>query len=99
MTEILFKDESYKIVGLCMEVHRELGHGFKEAVYKDALEYELQMACIAYQREKEFKIPYKDTILKRRYNADFIVFGEIIIEAKASSMIVRSYLTNAICQW
>ena len=79
-----------------MEVHRELGHGFKEVVYKDALEYELQHAGINYQREKEFLIPYKDIILKRKYCADFVVFDEIVIEAKASSMIINEFVGQTI---
>lgn len=92
MTEIILKEESYKIIGLCMEVHRELGHGFKEAVYKDALEYELRHAEIPYIREKEYRIHYKETILKRSYNADFVIYGSIILEAKAKSMIVDSFV-------
>lgn len=73
MTELLLKEESYKIIGLCMEVHRQVGLGFQEAVYKDALEYELKEANIPYQREKGFKIPYKQIVLERRFYADFII--------------------------
>ena len=54
MTELLYKDESYLIIGKCMEIHRLLGFGFKEAVYKDALELELQAEGIPFQREKRF---------------------------------------------
>lgn len=96
MPELIYKEQSYQIIGLCMEIHRELGHGFKEAVYKDALEYELQQARITYQREKEFVIPYKNIILKRKYYADFIVFGEIVIEAKATSMIINEFVGQTI---
>jgi GxxExxY protein len=59
MPEIFFKEESYKIIGLCMEVHKTLGMGFKEATYKEALELELQDTQIPYQREKRFKVVYK----------------------------------------
>lgn len=55
MTELLLKEESYEIIGLCMEVHRQLGPGFQEAIYKDALEHELKEATIPYEREKGFQ--------------------------------------------
>jgi GxxExxY protein len=96
MPELIFKEQSYQIIGLCMEVHRELGHGFKEVVYKDALEYELKQAGIHYHREKQFVIPYKDIILQRKYCADFIVYDEIVIEAKATSMISNEFVTQTI---
>jgi GxxExxY protein len=91
MAEILLKEESYKIIGLCMEVHRELGPGFQEAVYKDALEYELKEAGIPYDREKGYKIPYKKIVLKRLFYADFFIYENIILEAKATSMLVDSF--------
>lgn len=79
-----------------MEVHRELGHGFKEVVYKDALEYELKQAGISYEREKQFVIPYKNITPPRKYNADFIVFDCMIIEAKATSIIVNEFVGQTI---
>lgn len=96
MKEILFKEESYKIIGLCMEVHRELGPGFKEAVYKNALEYELKEAGIVYQREKSYRIQYKKIVLKRRFYADFVLLENIILEAKATSMIVTSFTAQTL---
>ncbi|MDF2433248.1 MAG: hypothetical protein JWP44_2879, partial [Mucilaginibacter sp.] len=60
MTDILFKEDSYKIIGACFEVHKILGHGFKEAVYKDALEFELMKLEIPFVREKSFTIIYKE---------------------------------------
>ena len=66
-----------------MEVHSKLGHGFLEVVYKDALEIEFTLRGIPYCREQEFDIDYKDHILRRKYYADFTVFGNIILEAKA----------------
>ena len=73
MTEIILKEESYQLMGKCMEVHRALGMDFKEIVYKDALEYEFKIKNIPYPLEKEYKIAYKEIILPPRYNADFIV--------------------------
>ncbi len=83
MAEIIYKEESYKIVGLCMEVHRQLGKGFLEIVYKDALEYEFRQANIYYEREKEYSVNYKGIILPHKFYADFVVFDKIILEAKA----------------
>jgi len=82
-TELLYKDLSYRIIGRCMEVHRILGKGHYEAVYKDTLEYEFILKNINFSREQQFKIHYKDIILRRNYNADFVVENAIILEAKA----------------
>lgn len=90
MDDIYLKEESYKIIGLCMEVHRILGKGHSEVVYKDALEYEFRINNIPFEREKEYKIQYKDIILPRKYNADFVVYDEIIFEVKAISQLTNS---------
>jgi len=68
-----------------MKVHSKLGKGFKEVVYKDALEIEFKINGIAYEREKSFKIKYEETLLPHRFDADFLVFNSIILEIKASS--------------
>lgn len=96
MSEIVLRDESYKIVGICMEVHRELGMGFKEAVYKEVLEIEFKNQSIQYEREKLFKIEYKGNMLKHKYPADFIVFNQLILEVKATSFIVDCFVAQTI---
>ena len=90
MNEIYLKEECFKIIGLCMEVHRILGKGHSEVVYKDALEYEFKLNQISYEREKNYKIEYKEIILPRMYSADFVVFEEIILEVKAISILTIS---------
>ena len=92
MSEIILKEESYKIVGLCMEVHSELGMGFKEIVYKDALEYEFSRNEIPFRREKKYEIVYKGIILPHSYSANFIVYESIILEVKAASMIANGFV-------
>ncbi len=77
-TNLIYEQDTYDIIGKCMEVHRELGHGFLEVIYKDALEYEFGRAGIPYVREHEFEVPYKDIILRRKFYADFTVFDKII---------------------
>ncbi len=94
--KILFKEESYQIIGKCMEVHNYLGPGFLEVVYKDALEYEFKKAGIPYSREKEYTVYYKDTILKHKYNADFVVYDKIILEVKGVGAISDEFIARAI---
>src|SRR5688500_3589235 len=92
MIDIILKEESYEIIGACMEVHSILGFGFKKIVYKDALEYEFRLRSIPYEREKLFKIEYKGKHLPRRYPADFIVYESIILEAKAKPLIINNFV-------
>lgn len=84
--DLLFKEECYKIIGLSMKVHTKLGKGFKEVVYKDALEIEFKKNAILYEREKPFNIQYDDVILKHRFDADFFVFDSVILEIKAAKL-------------
>ena len=83
MVELLYKEESYKIIGAAMEVHRELGSGFLEAIYQEALEIEFQSNNIPFEREKRLLINYKGIQLSKEYIADFICYDQIIIETKA----------------
>ena len=82
--EIHYKEEeTYKIIGLCMEVHRNLGPGLLEIIYKDALEIEFRENNIPFVREKEFIVEYKGIILPHKFNADFVVNEDVILEVKA----------------
>lgn len=83
MSELLYKDEAYGIVGACMEVHRELGSGFLEAIYQEALEKEFIEQKIPYAREKNLRVRYKGQLLSKQYIADFLCFDKIIVELKA----------------
>jgi len=94
MNEIVNKDECYLIIGKCMEVHKALGPGFLEIVYKDALEYELSLANIHYEREKKFEVHYKDITLPHKFYADFIVDDSIILEIKSSNGITTEYMAQ-----
>jgi len=80
---IIYKEESYKVVGAAFKVYNALGHGFLEAVYQEALEIEFQRQGIPYEREKELKIQYDGIELKQTYKADFVCFGKIIVKLKA----------------
>jgi len=83
--EKILSDESYKIIGACMEVHRELGCGFLEAVYQEALEKEFILRKIPFTREIKINITYKGVVLEKSYFADFICYDEIVLELKAIS--------------
>lgn len=65
MSELIYKDEAYEIVGVCMEVHNELGPGLLEIVYKDTIEWELDSRLIQYDREKEYPVYYKGNLLRK----------------------------------
>lgn len=91
MGEILYKDESYKLVGLGMLVHRELGSGYLEAVYQEAFEIALKQENIPYDREKTLRIKFLGQWLKKEYVADFVCFDKIIVEMKAVSSLTSSH--------
>ncbi|MFC1805919.1 GxxExxY protein [Planctomycetota bacterium] len=74
---------TYALIGAAMEVHREKGCGFKEPVYQECFELELGLQGLPFEREKVFRIYYKGQLLKKTYEADFVCFGEVLVELKA----------------
>ena len=96
MNSLIYKEENYKIIGRCMEVHNNLGAGFLEIVYKDALEYEFRKEGISFEREKKYFVNYKDIILPHKFYADFVIFDKIILEIKAVSGIADEFVAQAI---
>ena len=85
------QEESYQIIGICMEVHKILGKGLLEIVYKDAIEYEFKKNNIPYKREKKFVVEYKETILSHHFFADFVVYDKIILEVKAQKGLIEEH--------
>ena len=83
MNSIIYKEESYAIRGAIIEVSKELGCGFLERVYQDALELEFRLRNIPYEREKSIQVMYKGHPLGEPYRADFVCYGKIIVELKA----------------
>ena len=88
MSNLFYRDESYKIRGALFAVHNELGCGFLERVYQDALEVEFRLRKIPYEREKSIQIVYKGEPLGEPYRADFVCYGKVIIELKSVSEIL-----------
>ncbi|MCW9041527.1 MAG: GxxExxY protein [Flavobacteriales bacterium] len=91
-----YKTECYKIIGLCMEVHSNLGKGLSEIIYKDVLEYELNKHNIPYSRELKFEVKYKDVILNHYYYADFVAYNDIILEIKAKRGIIEEHVAQTL---
>lgn len=79
-----------------MEVHNQLGPGFLEIVYKDALQYEFKKAGIPFERERMYEVNYKGIILPHKFYADFVIFGNIILEVKAVAGITDEFVAMAI---
>jgi len=96
MEHYLLEEETYQIIGCCMEVHSELGAGFSETVYKDALELEFKRNCIPFAREVRYQIKYKSVILPHVYIADFVVFDSVILEAKAVKDLCNEHFEQTI---
>ena len=84
---MIFEKESFAINGAMFEVHRQLGPGLAEKVYQEALEIELKLRNIPFEREKVFKIEYKNNVLNQHYVADFVCYDKIIVELKAVDVI------------
>lgn len=85
MTELLLKDEVFAVVGAAMEVYWQLGHGFLEPVYQEALEVELRTRNIPYKSQQNLSVLYKGQYLKKGYTADLVCYEQIIVELKAIS--------------
>ncbi len=81
--KIVYKEESFKIIGACMKVHRSLGAGFLEAVYEEALEKEFQIQNIPFKKQVKLELFYENQKLKKQYRADFVCYDTIILEIKA----------------
>lgn len=96
MTEIIYREESYQIIKACMEVHKRLGCGFLEAVYKEALAIELDYLRIPYESEKILNIVYREQTLNKKYFADFVCYGKIIVEIKALDCLTTNHEAQVI---
>ena len=83
MKKLLYEDLTYNIIGAAQEVYKELGPGYLESVYEDALCYELDLRNISYQRQIDLDVKYKDVIFERRFRADLLIDNKVLVENKA----------------
>ena len=96
MSNYLYEEDTYKIIGALMEVHKNLGKGFSEIVYKDAFEYELNKINFFFEREKEYLVHYKNVILNHKFYADFVVLDKIIIEIKSVNSLDEKHISQCL---
>ncbi len=89
--DILYKDESYQIMGACFEVYKEKGCGFVEPVYQECLEIELGLQQIPFTAQLDLELGYKGRQLKQVYKPDFVCFDKIILEIKAVSKLTDDH--------
>lgn len=91
MIDLVFKDESYSIIGACFEVYKDKGCGFVEPVYQECLEIEFKFRNIDFQAQKQLHLSYRGKILENYYKPDFICFDKIIVEIKAVQKLVDEH--------
>ena len=93
---LILEEYTAKIINACLEVHKELGNGFLEAVYQEALEQEFILQNIPYKREVCLPIKYKGKMLSKEYYADFVCFDKIIVELKAITKLATTHKAQVI---
>ena len=96
MSDLIYKEEVFRLAGFCMEIHRELGKGHDEVIYKDALAVELQRASVPFTREQRFEVGYKGVVLPHFYCADFVVWEKILFEAKACECLSEAHIMQVL---
>ena len=96
MSDILFREESYKIIGACFEVYKAKGCGFTEALYQECLQIELELQAVPFVSQPELEMEYKGKLLSQFYKPDFICFGKIVLEIKAVERIIDAHRAQCI---
>ena len=96
MSDLIYKEEAYNIIGMCMNVYNELGHGFSEIVYKDALSLEFEANTVYFEREKEYPVYYMGVLLDHKFYADFVLMNKIILEIKCVKSLAEEHISQSI---
>jgi GxxExxY protein len=91
VADLLYKDESYAIIGACFEVYNEKGSGFLEGVYQECLEIELELRGLPFVSQRALTLTYKGRVLQKTYQPDFICYDAIIVEIKAVSQLTNDH--------
>ena len=96
MQEIIYKEESYKIIGACFEVYKQKGFGFTEPVYQECLGMEIEIQKIPFIALPKIQLEYKGRLLEQFFRADFVCFGKIIVEIKAVSTLIDEHKSQVL---
>jgi GxxExxY protein len=96
MSELLYREETHRLIGFCMEIHRELGKGYDEVIYKDALVVDLGREKILFTRENKYEVKYKGVVLPHAYRADFVIWDKILFEAKAVERLTDAHVKQVL---
>ena len=96
MGELLYREDTHRLIGFCMEIHHELGKGHDELIYKDAFVVELSRAKVLFARERKFEVNYKGVVLPHFYYADFVVLDKILFEAKAVEQLTDAHIKQVL---
>ena len=96
MTEIVYKEESYRIIGACFGVYNQKGFGFTEPVYQECVQIEFELQGIPFVAQPEIQLGYKSRILTQYFKPDFICFDKVIVELKTVSALVDAHRAQAI---
>lgn len=91
MADLIYPEESYRIMGACFAVYKEKGHGFLEPVYQECMEIELAAQAIPFEAQQQLDLFYKGQPLRQKYIPDFLCFGKIIVEIKAVSALADEH--------
>ncbi|UMB54351.1 GxxExxY protein [Lutibacter sp. A64] len=92
MSKLLFEEESFKIIGACIEVHKKLGAGFLEEIYYEAIEKEFTNKSIPFEKNKKLDISYDGVPLKKQFTADFLCYNKILVVVMVDSVIKEEYI-------
>ncbi|MCW1883896.1 GxxExxY protein [Luteolibacter flavescens] len=96
MSELLYKQESYEIMGACFEVYKEMGIGFYEPIYHECLEKEFRWRNLPYVHHPGLALVYKGEPLKQSYEADFVMFSKIVLEVKVAKCLIDEHRAQVI---
>ena len=92
--KIIYRTESYNLIGAAIEVHKQIGCGFTEPIYQEAFEEELRLRGIPFQREKTINVTYKGKVLSKNFRPDFVCYEKIIVELKAVSEFTDEHIAQ-----
>jgi len=96
MSELLYREETHRLIGFCMEIHSGLGQRHDEVIYKDALVVELSRADIPFTRENKYEVKHKDVTLPHSNRADFVIWDKILFEAKAVEQLTDAHVKQVL---